>query len=77
LHKKLAILFEPAINLFDLFKSVVCTSILPILKDHFQQINTGKPFPGRVKKFNQENWFQINFILSPACDQKRKGIGPG
>jgi hypothetical protein len=41
-----------------LFKSITCTSILPILKDHFQQINTGKPFPGRVNSSTEKIVFK-------------------
>jgi len=46
LHKKLAILSEPAISLFEIIQINYMHQNLSNFKDHFQQINTDKPFPG-------------------------------
>jgi len=58
LHKKLAILYEPDINLFESIQINYMHQNLSNFKDHFQQINTDKPFPGRVKSSTEKIVFK-------------------
>jgi len=58
LHKKLAILSEPAISLFEIIQINYTHQNLSNFKDHFQQINTDKPFPGGVKSSTEKIVFK-------------------